>query len=288
MDINLLIEKIKKSSKYQKLEICEDTIRNLLETEFKKYKNTNDAVKSAKKKLHEVVAIYLGDPNYQSAIQKLTSSFNSNQIDAIKTSCSQIMLEHLSTRERSHILDQFYEKIFEITGKPSTILDLACGLNPLSFPWMQLSNSTNYYAYDIHQTRINFINDYFSLQELKSLARVQDILIDFPCETGDVAFIFKEVHRFENRKRGCTLALLDALSVHYIVISLPPKNKSGRGDLKERHRNLLYTIIKERPWQVVEIEFENEIVFCLDKCVSDYFDKAWRIPLKLAKPPERG
>lgn len=269
MNTDFLIKKIKNSSKYKKLDICEDTIRNLIETEFKKYKNTNDAIKAAKKKLHEVVAIYLGDPNYQVALEKLKLAFNSNQIDTVKKSCTKIMEEHLSTRERLPILDKFYAKIFEVTGKPSSILDIACGLNPLSFLWMNLPNSTNYYAYDINQIRVNFINDYFSLQGLKPLAKAQDILVNFPSEIADVAFIFKEIHRFENRQRGCTLPLLDALSVHYIVVSLPPKNKTGRGDLKERHRNLFYSIINERHWQVREIKFENELVFCIGKSICN-------------------
>ena len=58
--------------------------------------------------------------------------------------------------------DNFYQTIFHQTGLPSSLHDLACGLHPLSFPWMGLPLTTLYYAYDIIQPRIDFINHFFS------------------------------------------------------------------------------------------------------------------------------
>jgi len=265
MDIESIIADIMQSKKYRDVDICEDTIRDLIATELKHHKKKKDAIKAARKKLHRIVAPYLGDPDYTLAAKELEVAFQSNDPDIIRDSCARIMAAHVSTRERLSILDKFYSRIFEVTGTPSTLLDLACGLNPLSFPWMGLSTPTRYYAYDIHVQRIDFLNHYFLLQGLSPLAKVQDILVHFPKEEGDVAFLLKEVHTFERRRRGCSLPLLDALRVRYLVVSFPTRSLTGRWDLTDRHLQLFYNVIEGRPWQISEIEFENELVFCVDK-----------------------
>jgi 16S rRNA (guanine(1405)-N(7))-methyltransferase len=259
------IADVSQSKKYRNLGICADTIRDLVAAELKHHSKRADAIKAAKKKLHQVVAPYLGDPDYPKAATELETAFDTANPDTINETCARIMLAHATTKERLSILNRFYRRTFEVTGIPTTILDLACGLHPFSFPWMGLPPSTQYYAYDIHQKRINFLNHYFSLQGLPPLAKLQDVLVDFPREKGDVAFILKEVHRFERRRSGCTLPLLDTLRVRYLVISFPTQSLDGRRNLTERYRALFHSLIKDRPWPVTEIKFENELVFYVEK-----------------------
>jgi 16S rRNA (guanine(1405)-N(7))-methyltransferase len=260
-----LITDIAQSKKYRKLGICEDTIRDLLVTELKRHSKRGDAVKAARKKLHQIVAPYLGDPDYTQAITELDKAFDTKDPGAIKETCARIMQAHSTTKERLPVLDNFYHRIFEITGKPDSILDLACGLNPLAFPWMGLPTATQYYAYDIHQKRVDFLNHFFALQSLPPLAKQQDILVKFPNEEAGIAFIFKEVHRFERRQQGCTLPLLDALPVRHLVVSFPTRSLSGRRNLTDHYRELFQNLLQDRPWPLTEIKFEIELVFCVDK-----------------------
>jgi 16S rRNA (guanine(1405)-N(7))-methyltransferase len=271
-DIDEAVQTIRQSSKYKKVNICEATIRDLIEAELSRHKNKNEAIQAAKKKLHRIVAPYLGDPNYEEAINQLELAFATGNHEQIKERCTAIMATHLSTRERQPLLNNFYRKIFAHTGKPNSILDLACALHPLSFPWMDLPTSVRYYAYDLHQTRVEFLNKYFALQGLAELAIAQDILVNFPTESADIAFIFKEVHRFEQRQRGCTLPLLDALQVRHLIISLPTTSASGKWDVSDRYRDLVYGMIGDRPWQTKEIEFSSELVFCVDKQIVQIED----------------
>ncbi|AFY69325.1 ribosomal RNA methyltransferase [Thalassoporum mexicanum PCC 7367] len=266
-DINIdeLVNTIRQSSKYKKSNICAATIRDLIETELPRHKHKNEAIQAAKKKLHRIVAPYLGDPDYNQAIQQLESAIATGGQEQLKATCTEIMASHLSTRERQPLLNNFYRKIFAHTGTPNSILDIACALHPLSFPWMELPIATRYYAYDLHQTRVEFLNQYFTLQGLEPLAIAQDILVNFPNQSADLAFIFKEVHRFEQRQRGCTLPLLDALQVRYLLISLPTTSASGKWDVTDRYRDLVYGMISDRPWQTKEIEFATELIFIIDK-----------------------
>jgi 16S rRNA (guanine(1405)-N(7))-methyltransferase len=183
----------------------------------------------------------------------------------VKAACTAILTSHASTRERITILEEFYPRLFSCTGQPSVILDLACGLNPFTFPWMGLPLSTRYYAYDINRPRVALINHYFSLQGLTPLASTEDILVNPPQVGADVAFFFKEAHRFEQRQRGCNLAFWQALRVRYLLVSLPTSSLTGRHSLVDGHRKLVYSILTGQPWQVTEILFTNELVFCIDK-----------------------
>ena len=265
MDIEAVVQKIRQSSKYRDADICEETIRDLLEAELGQHKSTNAAIKAAKKKLHRVVAPYLGDPDYEAALESLQAAFASQAQDAIAATCQELMATHASTGERLRILDQFYARIFQVTGKPESILDIACGLHPLAFPWMELPLSTRYYAYDIHRTRVRFLNQYFDLQGLAPLAKDRDVLVQAPAEAADLALILKEIPRFESRQKRCTVPLLAALQVRYLVLSVATQNLTGRWDLKTRNRELIYSLIEGYPWSVTEIEFDTELVFCIDK-----------------------
>ena len=222
-------------------------------------------MKLAKKKLHEVSAFYLGDPDYDKAENELGKAFKTGQEDKIKQACTNIMQANLSTRERLQILDEYYSKIFKITGQPESIIDAACGLNPLSFPWMGLPKSIKYYAYEIHQRRADFLNYFFSLQGIKPLVKTQDVLINYPQEKADVALLLKMVHCFEKRKHNCTLPFLEALKTKFIVVSFPKENISKTKSLTKIYRDLFYNIVKNKSWEIEEIQFSNEQVFCIKK-----------------------
>ncbi|MBS1807425.1 MAG: hypothetical protein JST84_04455 [Acidobacteria bacterium] len=263
-DLEEVVTLIANSPKYRIRDICEDTIRDLLQEELKHHKRLKDAVKSARKKLHEIVAPYLGDPNYAWALQVLEESFSTRLVEETRKVCAQIMSMHASTRERLPHLGSFYSQIFELTGKPSEIIDLACGLNPLSFLWMDLPCKTSYRAYDLNHSRVKFLNQYFALQGVNGVAVWQDILVQKPQEPADVAFIFKEAYRFEKRKRGSTLALMQSLKVKYAVISLPLRNLSGKGGIGKYQRRFLDRLFKYGNWPTREMEISDELIFCVD------------------------
>jgi len=270
-DLQALIDEIRHSRKYHHLDLPESTLRDLLEKELPRHRTLGEALKVVRKKLHNIVAPYLGDPDYGAARLALEQAFASGGVEAIKSACSGILSAHASTRERLPIAGQFYAQLFALTGQPKSILDLACGLNPFFFPWMGLPLSTRYHAYDIHRPRVELINHYFTLQGLSPLASVQDILVQPPTLEGEVAFLFKEAHRLEQRQRGCNLPLWLSLNVRWLLVSLPPASLSGRHDLADKQRRLVYSLLENAPpdsparsWRVTEIQFENELVFCIE------------------------
>ncbi len=258
------IAQILSSRKYNQLGIPPETVRDLLLQEIPRHRNPRHALDAVRASLHNIVAPYLGDPDYAAAAGELDAAFAHDE-QAVRAVCGQILAGHASTRERLPILTDFYRQIFAVTGQPEAILDLACGLNPFAFPWMGLPTSTQYYAYDLHRPRLELINHYFRLQGLQPLGVHQDILLQPPQTAAPVAFLFKEAHRMEQRQRGCNRPLWLALRVRYLLVSLPASSLSGKYNLLERQRALVSGILGDLPWRVEEILCGNEIVFCIDK-----------------------
>jgi 16S rRNA (guanine(1405)-N(7))-methyltransferase len=260
-----LAAQILRSRKYRDLNIPLVTVQDLLVQEADKFTSTRLLVKAVRQKLHNIAAPYLGDPDYGVAVRCLEKAFASRDPEAVRQTCARLLGMHASTQERLPVLPAFYEAIFSAIGRPAVILDLACGLNPLAFPWMGLPLSVQYWAYDLHLPRVDMLNRYFELQGLQPLARHQDILVEPPEVQADVAFFFKEAHRFDQRQRGCNRAFWQAIRAQVLVVTLPAVSLTGKHQLADQHRNLVYTTIGDLPWHVTELCVGTELIFCIDK-----------------------
>ncbi len=260
-----LVGSILQSRKYRSLNIPAATVEDLLALEAEKQTSTRALVKVVRQKLHNIAAPYLGDPDYGKAAGCLEKAFASGREEDVRLACSRLLGMHASTSERLPVLQEFYDAVFGAIGQPETILDLACGLNPLAFPWMNLPTTVQYWAYDLHQPRVEMLNRYFALQGLQPLARHQDILVEPPQQEADVAFFFKEAHRFEQRQRGCNCAFWQAIHARVLVVTLPAVSLTGKHQLADKHRNLVYTTIGDLPWHVSELRVGTELIFCIDK-----------------------
>jgi 16S rRNA (guanine(1405)-N(7))-methyltransferase len=263
-EISQFAQEVLQSPKYRSIDIPQDLIESLYIQESSHHKRLQDLHKAVRKKLHNIVATYLGDSNYDQATQDLKEAFEQDE-QAIKTVCTQILESHISTQERIPFLDVFYREIFTRVGKPQSILDLACGYHPFGLPWMNLDQSCQYYAFDIIKARVELINTFFNLLKRPPLAIQQDILIHPPQMEADVAFFFKEAHRFEQRQRGCNSKFWQALKVKHLLVSLPATSMSMRHDKSDQHRRLVYDTLKDLNWTVEEFQLENELIFWIRK-----------------------
>jgi 16S rRNA (guanine(1405)-N(7))-methyltransferase len=263
--LNRLVEEVRTARKYRGLEIPVETLRDLLAQELPRHKSEKEALKAVREKLHNIIAPYLGDPDYPAAQVELEAAFTIGSEEAVRECCVKIMQAHSSTRERIPWLAEFYPKLFAITGIPESILDLACGLHSFALPWMGLPTATRYLAFDIHPPRLALINHFFRLLGKDETGICQDILVNPPQVEADAAFFFKEAHRFEQRRRGCNRAFWQALRVRWLLVSLPASSLTGRHDLLEGQRRLVKETIAGLNWKVEELQVGNEVVFIIEK-----------------------
>ncbi len=270
--VEAIVASIKNSKNYR--DTYEGTIRAIVKDEIGKYKKKKTVEKAGRRRLHRIMAPYVGDPDYAEATEALRAAFaaahTAHDPGAVQATCADILSTHASTQERLAIIDRFYPEIFQITGKPTAILDIACALNPLTFPWMGLPTTTHYHAYDLHETRVAFLNTFFTLQGMPPLVKVQDVGLTYPEETADVAFFLKELHRFaqhystaDDPTPGRTL--LEALRVRYLVVSFPTISLHGGRSLTDHYRAYFQDLIADTGWRTTELVFETELVFCVEK-----------------------
>lgn len=264
-DAHSLAQSILKSRKYRGVDLPPQTVVDLIQHALNLGMKPEKAVDDAREKLHNIVAPYLGDPDYAQAMRELDAIGKFPDDGACREFCRRMLESHASTRERIPVLEDFYRQIFAITGKPDCILDLACAMHPFGWPWMDLPTGSRYLTYDLHRPRVDLINRFFHTADINGKAEYGDILLNPPSEPADAAFFFKEAHRFDQRQKGCNRAFWLALNVRWLVVSLPASNLTGRFNLADRQRKLVYETLSGLDWTVSEILVGNELIFCIRK-----------------------
>ena len=72
-DLDTIVAAIKQSKKYR--DTHEETIRSLALVALKQHKKPKQAAKAVRKRLHSIMAPYLGDPDYATTSEALAAAF---------------------------------------------------------------------------------------------------------------------------------------------------------------------------------------------------------------------
>ena len=153
------------------------------------------------------MAPYLEDINYPAVTAGIPELFAQDPSqENVKAWCMDSMRHHASSRERLPYLENFYQKIISVIGTPRSILDLACALDPLGLPWMNLPPTSSFFAYDIHQTVPIFYRPSLSFLST-SPGNPPDILTNIPDQQADCAFFLKEAHRLRSAVLAVTASI---------------------------------------------------------------------------------
>jgi len=255
---------VQSSRKYR--HVCASTIERIALSEWAKRRSVKAAIKATKSRLHQVYGAYEKPVDYDRAWTRLHTAYADGSPDRIRLVSEQLLTLHASTQERIPILDHFYASVFTLTGVPRSLLDLACGMNPLSLPWMGLDEGASYHAYDIDCERIAFLGRYLDLAGIAGYARCQDMISTPPSEPADMALLLKSSPCLERQERGSTLALLAGLNVRYIVVSFPVKSLGQREKGMAEHYDQSFTrMVSDRPWEVQRLDLCTEMAFVVDK-----------------------
>ena len=273
-EVYRIVAAVRASAKYGT--VCRSTVERIAAQEWGKGRSLKQAIKATKNRLHQAYSAYESRIDYDRVYGSLEAAYAADTPEGIRAACRRILNLHASSRERLPILDRFYAGIFAHTGTPRSLLDLACGLNPLSLPWMGLSYPSSgdplagkrvvYYAYDIDTARVAFLNRYLCLAGVQACACAQDVICDLPAEGADVALLLKSSACLERQKKGATLALLDALDVSYAVVTFPVKSLGRREKGMPAHYAQTFAeMLSVRPWPVTRLDFATEQAFIVDK-----------------------
>jgi 16S rRNA (guanine(1405)-N(7))-methyltransferase len=263
-DLEVLVAVVLQSKKYQT--IYPDLVRRIGHIELIKRQNLKDAIKGTKNKLHLITGAYLDNkPPYSSWTKELNSVIDARSGE-ITDVCLKILNFHNSTHERLPILDEFYSKIFQTISPVYSLLDIACGFNPIAIQWMPVFRSATYLAWDIYTDLVAFTNEFFRLVGQPGLAEVVDVLGIRMTPKVDVALLLKKIPCLENVDKLSGERLLDAIQARWIVVSFPVESLCGKEKgMRLNYENKFIKISDNRQWQVKRLEFSKELVFIIDK-----------------------
>ena len=174
-----LIANIRGSAKYR--DVCTEVISNIGVRELAKRRNLKEAIQATRNTLHQVSGAYLNSKeDYSRWLAELQTAVQAQDNNAVRHVCTRIMSSHASTRERLPILDQFYATILAELPPVHSVVDIACGLNPLTLPWMSLASDATYYAYDISENMMSFLTACLALLGVQGHAQACDVLQSLP------------------------------------------------------------------------------------------------------------
>ena len=264
--LDSLIQAVEISRKYRDLQIPLATFQDILAYESQHSNSRKELEANFRKSLHNIIAPYLEEINYPAETTGMAEFHaQSPSSEMLKTWCMDRMRRHASSRERLPYLHTFYQKIFTVIGVPRSILDLACALDPLCLPWMNLPTTTSFFAYDIHQPRLDFLQAFFQFFYPQAQAIHQDILSEIPAQEADCAFFFKEAHRLEKRRPGSNRELFAGLNVKWLVVSLPSRDLAGHHSLETYHTSMIQKAIEGQPWFLNTDIVGDELLFFIKK-----------------------
>ncbi|HEY6407388.1 MAG TPA: hypothetical protein VIY29_07970 [Ktedonobacteraceae bacterium] len=265
--LTALVEAVLASTKYR--DVSQELISRIAEQELRKRRSVKEALKATKNKLHQVGGAYLDTREYYARwLEELTLAKRTGERERLLELCSAIMTYHASTRERIPMLTQFYAQIFRELPPIRTMLDIACGLNPLAMPWMPLAEEgAAYYAYDIYHSMMDFLQAWLAIMRVRGSAQVYDVLQTCPTQQADVAFLLKAIPCLEQVDKMAGYRLLHEINARNLVVSFPMQSLGGRnkGMLEHYEAHFRALIGNEAQWEVKRLVFDTELVFVVRK-----------------------
>jgi 16S rRNA (guanine(1405)-N(7))-methyltransferase len=257
-----VVHGLRATRKYQSL--CADTLNRIAAWSLARHPREKDALKAAKRKLHQVYGAYLRDLDVDQIEQAVDSLSPGADTDTCRAVCRKILATHASSAERLPILDRLYADLFAETGPPGSILDIACGLNPFSLPWMGLAHGTSYQAFDIDGRLMEVADRFLSGAHPGSVATCRDILVDDAPLRADVVLLLKSIPCLEQQQPGAALDILGRIQARSIVISFPNQSLGGadRG-MPAHYGALVERLCDETGYASVAITYPTESFYLL-------------------------
>lgn len=265
----LTVQEIEKAvlakSKYR--HIHPGLVQGLARAELEKGLPFKEVVKGVTGKLHQVAAAYFAtQPDYAAWKETLQDLPPNLQDHTVQAYCRAAMANHHSTRERLPILETFFCETLAPVAPLHSVLDLACGLDPLALPWMPVAEDVFYAGCDIFMDMLNFLADFATHFSVHSQFKPCNLLDTNFGGTFQVAFLLKTLPCLEQLEKGWGAHILDAVPADYLLISYPIRSLGGRAKgMRGSYARQFEELMRGRDWQVHTFEFTHELAYLVKK-----------------------
>jgi len=279
--IQEILKQIKENKKYKTI------ADSVVKKEIQQYLKSNQIkkiikqdIKNIRAKLHKSYSSFQTRKKekkylYLNNLKRLLNIKNPNKNNKkdIENINNNLLSLTISTKERIKDYKKIYKQIFKTTKIPKTIIDLGSGLNPLSFPLMNLKK-LNYYTYDIDEEDIKFLNQYFKIMKTQGLngkAEILDLKDKIKISRlplANIIFLFKTIDIINQSEKNYKLSeqLIKNLIIKskYTVASFATKTIT-RKKMNYPNRKWFELMLKRNNLKFSSFETSNEIFYIISK-----------------------
>lgn len=239
---------------------------------FKQFSRSSickNIISKTRSQLRIIYGVFIKEPS--SNLKKILNEISTYDDEKINL----ILASHQSSYERLNYYQEIYKKIFSILfdlklKKDFSILDLACGFNPIAYKYLPIK-PTYYLASDLSNQDMNFIKDFFiktkisgdaislDLTNLKSIEKLNSL------QNFDVCFLFKALDSLESSSRHISKKLISNLNCKFFVVSFPTKTLGGKKQILESKRSWFEKFCEKNNYILHTTDLNNELFYIFSK-----------------------
>jgi 16S rRNA (guanine(1405)-N(7))-methyltransferase len=229
-----------------------------------RFSDPAQAAKYAKRKLHQAFGAFRHGSAAR-AVRTAVAEVSSGRAD-LAAAAAAAMRAHASSAERIEWLTPLYRQVAEWCGTPSSVADLACGLNPLAIPWMRLGPGASYWACEIDADLVAALAGLNEVMPARLTAQACDLVAAPPPASAEVALLLKTITTIEQQRAGATAGVLSALDCRHVIVSVPRRSLSGRLGFADGQDEIVQAAAAGSRYRVGgQAEFGDELVYHLSR-----------------------
>ena len=255
-----------------------DVVRKILEThseaDITRLRGYRETVKTARKQVYYELRQYRRNKEELKRLTRHLEKLIRKSADGkrIKTHINELLRAHLSTRERLEYYDSFYLELFKLIESPRTILDVGCGLNPLSYPFGDPKHRPEVYVAldkdpDVIETLTIFAPFVVPTRLVPVCLNLAQATWSDVARCGiemfDIACMLKLIPVLHRQSKELIPMLLD-VPARQVLMTGSSQSMTRREDIAKREDSILKQYVKGTARPVIgSLKIENEFGYVL-------------------------
>lgn len=260
-----IVQEVRRGVRYQTVSI--DLVERIAIQELKKGRGSKETVKAVRSRLHQAGGAYQDKPiPYPRLREELSLLSHDLQDLEMQAFCRRVMGLHTSTRERLPVVDRIFSETLSGIAPVRSVLDLACGLNPLALPWMPLAKNATYTACDIYTDMVDFVGGFLKHVKQPGGGEMCDLLAGVPPHPVHLALLLKAIPCLEQLDKTIGGRILEGVPAEYVMVSFPATSLGGQGKgMRKNYAAHFEQLVEGKNWLVERFDFPGELVFLIHK-----------------------
>ncbi len=258
----------------RRLDILKKILAKYPEEDITRLSVYKTMIKNVRKQVYYHLRQYQGEMEKIECLRKQLEQLIRSSEDPrqIKHVINQLLSTHVSTKERANDYQTFYQRVFELIEPPRTILDIGCGIHPLSYPFEQLEYCPEVYvAIDRNPEVIETLTIFALYVKPTHLIPIcADIAeanwttyLEGGIDTFNVAFMLKLIPVVSRQQRHL-LPKLAGVPARQILITAAAEAMTRKNNIRRREERVLHKFIEMTDKKIIAtFQLSNEFGYLI-------------------------